>query len=92
MAERVRTKSGRVLTEADIERLADQAEAGFDLTKWKPRRGRPPLEPKTEMPAPRIAVRLPRSLYHRVMKRAGDEHRSVSAVVRDLLESYAGKR
>ena len=90
MAKTVRTKSGRELTEAEIEALAAEAEAGFNLATWRPRpAGRPPLEERSEVPSPRIAVRLPRTLYRRVVVRAEREHRSVSAVVRDLLERYA---
>lgn len=37
----MKTKSGRVLTDADVDRLASKAEAGFDLSNWKPRRQDP---------------------------------------------------
>ncbi len=37
MDEELRSKSGRVLTEEDIARLAAEAEAGVDLSTWKPR-------------------------------------------------------
>lgn len=90
MAETVRTKSGRELTAEEIEALAAEAAAGFDLAAWRPRRaGRRPLEEQGEAPSPRIAVRLPQTLYRRVTARAEREHRSVSAVVRELLERYA---
>ena len=32
---KVVTKSGHTLTEDDIERLADEAERGFDLSTWR---------------------------------------------------------
>lgn len=32
-----RTKSGRILTDEDFERLADEAEAGYDVAHLKPR-------------------------------------------------------
>lgn len=83
------TKSGRRLTEGDLDRLADEAEAGFDLSKWRPRRGRPPLDAVSSEHAPRLAVRLPASLHRRVTSRAASEGRSVSEVVRQLLEAYA---
>lgn len=35
--EPVRTASGKVLTNEDLERLADEAEAGYDLSRAKPR-------------------------------------------------------
>lgn len=89
MARTVITKSGHRLTEADVEHLADEAERGFDLSTWVHRRGRPPLEAGHDEPSPRIAVRVPASLYRRVTSQAAAEGRSVSEVVRDLLEGYA---
>ncbi|HWH24256.1 MAG TPA: ribbon-helix-helix protein, CopG family [Candidatus Limnocylindria bacterium] len=82
------TKSGRRLTGEDLERMADEAEQGFDLSKWVHRRGRPPLENGTGEPSPRIAVRVPASLRDRVASRAAAEGRTVSEVVRALLEGY----
>ena len=89
MATSVKTKAGRVLGGSELEVLAEQAAAGFDLAAWRRRRvGRPPLEAAAERPAPRIAVRVPQSLYRQVVTRAEHEHRTVSAVVRELLEAY----
>ena len=92
MARTVITKSGRELTEADIERLADEAERGYDLSTWVHKRGRPPLEPGLDEPSPRIAVRVPASLHRRVTSQAAAEGRSISEVVRDLLEDYVEPR
>ncbi len=92
MARTVVTKSGHRLTEADVERLADEAERGFDLSKWVHRRGRPRLEVGSDEPSPRIAVRVPASLHRRVISQAGAEGRSVSEVVRELLEGYVQPR
>jgi predicted HicB family RNase H-like nuclease len=89
MAETVVTKSGHVLTEDDLNRMADEAEHGFDLSKWVHKRGRPPLEQGAAAHSPRIAVRVPESLHDRVATRAADEGRTVSQVVRSLLEEYA---
>jgi predicted HicB family RNase H-like nuclease len=86
----VKTRSGRTLSEDDIERLAAEVEAGVDLSGWKPRRGRPPLDAAAEAHAPRIAVRVPTDVHRRVVARATKEGRSISEVVRDLLEGYAG--
>ena len=88
MARTVITKSGHTLTEADVERLADEAERGYDLSTWVHRRARPPLEPGLDEPSPRIAVRMPASLHRRVTSQAAAEGRSVSEVVRGLLEDY----
>ncbi len=38
---KVTTKSGRVLNDADLERIAARAEAGFDISAWRHRPGRP---------------------------------------------------
>lgn len=83
------TKSGRVLTEQDIDRLAEEAEAGFDLSNWRPRLGRPPLGETGSGHSPRIEARVPEALHRRVSARAAREGRSVSQVVRALLEEYA---
>jgi predicted HicB family RNase H-like nuclease len=83
----VTTKSGRRLTEAELDRMAHEAERGFDLSTWRHGRGRPALEAGS-VDSPRIAVRLPSSLHQRVTSLAAVEGRSVSQVVRDLLEGY----
>jgi hypothetical protein len=86
---KVITKSGRTLSEADLDRLAEEAEAGFDLSAWKPRRGRPSLNAAGGGHSPRIEARVPDALHRRVSARAASEGKSVSAVVRQLLEEYA---
>jgi hypothetical protein len=50
MARTITTKSGHTLTEADVERLADEAERGYDLSTWVHTRGRPPLEAGLDEP------------------------------------------
>ena len=85
----VKTKSGRVLTASEIDQLAAEADRGFDISTWTPRRGRPPLGATAGAHSPRIAVRIPEDLHRRAMKRAAEEGRSISDVVRELLESYA---
>jgi CopG antitoxin of type II toxin-antitoxin system len=89
MPRTLKTKSGRILSEADIQRLAQRAEKGIDLTDWTPRRGRPALDATAGEHSPRIAVRVPKALRDRVTARASNEGRTVSDVVRDLLEDYA---
>lgn len=88
----VRTRQGRTLSEADLERLANRAEQGFDLSTWRPRRGRPSLDRSGRAAgahSPRIEARVPPGLHERVLARASAEGRSVSEVVRGLLEDYA---
>jgi hypothetical protein len=88
----ITTKSGRILSDADLDRLAEEAEAGFDLSTWTPRPGRPSLSASPGVHSPRIVARVPEALHRRVSARAAAEGRSVSAVVRLLLEDYARDR
>ncbi len=85
----VKTKSGRTLTSAEIDELAAEAERGLDLSTWTPRRGRPSLGATTGAHSPRIAVRVPEDVHRRAMERAAQEGRTISEVVRELLETYA---
>ena len=88
----VRTRSGRVVTDADLDRMAVEAEAGYDLSTWKRRAGRPALGASNAgAHSPRITARVPEELRARVASRASLEGKSVSAVMRDLLEAYAGE-
>jgi len=88
----VRTKSGRVLEPADVDRIAEKADAGVDLRDWRPVRGRPPLDNHVGGHAPRIAVRVPQALREAVEARAAAEGQSLSQAVRSLLEDYARGR
>jgi predicted DNA binding CopG/RHH family protein len=88
----VRTKNGRVVTDADLDRMAVEAEAGYDLSTWKRRAGRPSLSAtNTGAHSPRITTRVPEELRAKVASRASSEGKSVSAVMRSLLEAYAGE-
>jgi predicted HicB family RNase H-like nuclease len=89
MARSVITKGGRRLSEADVERLSSKIEQDLDISSWTPRRGRPSLRDVVGVHSPRIAVRLPEELHRRAVARAASEGRSMSAVVRDLLDQYA---
>jgi predicted CopG family antitoxin len=88
----MKTKGGKTLSAVDIERLANKAEQGFDLMRWRPRRGRPSLSATAAGRSPRIGARVPDDLYRRATKRAAAEGRSISEVVRDLLAAYADGR
>jgi hypothetical protein len=84
-------KGGAPLTPELEEQLANEAEAGYDLTKAQRihiRPGRPSKgEPAGE--SPRVAVRVPRDIYALAKKRAEEEGRSLSTVLRELLAHYA---
>lgn len=92
MARTVRTKGGKTLTAADIDRLANEAEQGFDLSHWRPRRGRPSLSTTAAGRSPRVGARVPDDLYRRATERAAAEGKSISEVLRDLLAAYADGR
>lgn len=85
----VKTKSGRVLSDVDLDRLAESADQGFDLSTWRPRPGRPSLDATAGGHSPRVEVRVPEALRDQVRKRAAAEGRNVSDVLRELLEAYA---
>jgi hypothetical protein len=86
MASVKRTKGGTVLTPEVEEALADEAEAGCDLTKAKAvRTGRPSLSRGT---SPRLDLRVEPELAEALHRRAREEQRTVSAVARDALRRY----
>ncbi len=83
----MRTKSGKVLTERDLDELAREAEAGYDLTRARTRRvGRPSLGHGT---SPRVQFRIEPDVYERAKQKAAAEARSLSDVGRELFTSYA---
>jgi hypothetical protein len=89
----VRARNGEVVTEADLERFADEAEVGYDLSTWKRRPGRPPLNVGgSGAHSPRVAVRVPESLRSELERCAADEGKSVSEVLRRLVEDYVRHR
>lgn len=80
------TKAGDVLTEEDIEALADEAEAGYDPSELRPQRvGRPSLGSGV---SPRVSFRASRKLYEAARERAAEEGRSVSELAREAMERY----
>lgn len=81
-----RTKTGRSLTDADIEALADEVEAAdYDLEQVKPRRGRPLLG---SGPAEVVPVRLDPELRDAVAARAEAEATSTSDIIRRALRAF----
>lgn len=81
-----RTASGKVLNDADIEALADEAEQGYDVETLKtPRRGRPMLG---SAPAEVVPVRLDPALKDAVEARAAAEDMTTSEVIREALRRY----
>ena len=54
------------------------------------KRGRPNLDDSARSHSPRLAVRLPDRVRSQVARRAAEEGRSVSEVVRSAVESWLG--
>ena len=80
-----RTKAGVELTDEVLDELAEQAEAGLDVTKLRRRPGRPPMG---SGPADSLPVRLDPELRRAVDERAAAEHTTASDVVREALRRY----
>lgn len=79
-----KAKSGAVVTDAIAEKLADEAEAGYQL---HPGRGRPSLTGDTA-PSPQVTFRLTGSLRQQAQARAENEGKTISALAREALERY----
>lgn len=83
------TKKGRALSDADLARLAVEAEAGYDLSTWRRRRGRPGLTATSVgSVSPKIEARVPADLRREIRRYAAEEGKTVSEVVRDLAMDY----
>jgi hypothetical protein len=82
-----RTAPGEVLTEADIEKIADEVESDAPVvfTAIRPV-GRPSLDGNGT--SPKVSFRVPRELYDAAAGRAFEEERTVSALGREALEKY----
>ncbi len=80
-----RTKTGRILTDADIKGLADEAERGYDVEHPAKRPGRPRLG---AAPAVVVPVRLHADLHGAIKALAEAERTSLSELVRDALHEY----
>ncbi len=84
----LKTKKGTKLTKQSVERLAKEAEQGYDLSRAKRQRvgpGRPSL---SEGESPRISYRLPPDLFAAAEKRAKAQGRSLSEIAREALRLY----
>ena len=83
-----RTKSGKVVTDADIEKYASEAEVGYDvetLARRRGKRGRPTLG---SGPAAVESVRLDPELRDALTSRAEADGTSASEVIRQALREY----
>ena len=79
------TSCGTPLTDDDIQRLADEAEAGYDPSRLRPRGGRPLIG---TAPAQVVPVRLDPELRAAVEARASAEQTSTSEIIREALRRF----
>ena len=79
------TSNNRTVTDKEIQTLADEAEAGIDITKLKRRPGRPSLG---NTAADVFPVRLDPELRAALEQRAQTEHTTASDIVRIALRNY----
>lgn len=83
---RTRTRDGKPLTDETLDELAEKAEKGFDVDEILRRRGgRPPIG---SAPAKVESVRLDPELRDALRRRAAEEGRSSSELIRDALLRY----
>ena len=83
-----RTRSGRILTDEEIEQLATEvAETDYDVEELKNRRrrGRPPMG---SAPADVVPVRIDPELRAAIEARAERDHATVSDVIRDAIRRF----
>ena len=80
------TKGGTTLTDEKVQRLADEAEAGYDLSKAR-RVGRPSLD-GGQKHSPHVSFRAPAELRAKAEVRAAREGKTVSQLAREAFEQY----
>lgn len=82
------TRSGRPITDEEVDALAAEAEAGYDvddLIARRPKRGRPTLG---SAPANVESVRLDPELRHELAERARAQGTTTSEVIREALRRF----
>lgn len=80
-----RTSGGVPVTDETVQRLADEAEAGYDVARLRRRGGRRPLG---SGPAEVVPVRLDPELRAALAARADAEDTSTSDVIRQALRAW----
>ena len=82
------TASGRPITDAEVEALAAEAEAGYDVDELlarRPKRGRPALG---SSPASVESVRLDPELQRELRDRARADGTTTSEIIREALRRF----
>ena len=73
--------------------MAQEAEAGYDLSTWVPRPGRPTIDASTDRGhSPKIETRVPAAVRRDLAHFAAEDGTTVSAVLRGLAERYVRER
>ncbi len=80
-----RSRTGVDLTDEVLERMAEEAEAGLDVTQLRRRPGRPAMG---SGPADTLPVRLDPELRAAVEARAAADQTSTSDVIREALRRF----
>ena len=84
------TRSGKLITDELVEKLAAEAEAGYDVEEIIRRRGgRPPMGSSASSVE---SVRLDPELGEALRERAEQEGRASSELIRDVLRRYLQAR
>ena len=81
-----RKQDGTPITDAMVEALASEAEAGYDVEEIMQRRGGRPA--MGDAPAGVESVRLEPDLKRELILRAAEEHISVSEAIRRAVRQY----
>ena len=79
------SKAGVELTDGVLQQMAEEAEAGLDVTKLRRRPGRRSMG---SGPAETLPVRLEPELRRAVDDRAAKDHTTASDIVREALREY----
>ncbi|MEO8969346.1 MAG: ribbon-helix-helix protein, CopG family [Solirubrobacteraceae bacterium] len=82
------TRSARAITDADIETLAAEAEAGYDVERLIARRGKRGRPALGSAPATVESVRLDPELRRQLADRAQADGTTASELIREALRQY----
>ncbi len=82
------TKSGRPITDQDVEALAAEAEAGYDADALIARRNKRGWPALGNAPASVESVRLDPELRRQLLERAKAEGTTTSELIREALRCY----
>lgn len=82
------TRSGRPITDREIEALAAEAEAGYDVDELVARRGKRGRPSLGSAPASVESVRLDPELRQELVQRAQTDGTTTSEVIREALRTF----